>query len=116
MPLAVARLQRSSRLSRTLFRDHDVVLSPTLATQTPLLGHLDPTQDYETVMSRILEWVAFTPFQNATGDPAISLPLATTAAGLPQGMMLGAAAGREAALLALAYELEEARPWGRIQG
>ena len=36
---------------------------------------------------RILDWVAFTPLQNATGDPAVSLPLATTAAGLPQGMM-----------------------------
>jgi amidase len=115
LPLAVARLRRSGGLSRALFRDHDVVLSPTLATQTPLLGHLDPTQDYETVMARILEWVAFTPFQNATGDPAVSLPLATTAAGLPQGMMLGAAAGREATLLGLAYELEEARPWARIQ-
>ena len=36
-------------------------------------------------MDRLLEWVAFTPLQNATGDPAISLPLATTAAGLPHG-------------------------------
>ena len=59
-------------------------------------------------MDRLLDWVAFTPLQNATGDPAISLPLATTAAGLPQGMMFGAGAGREATLLELAYELEEA--------
>ena len=79
------------------------------------MGHLDPTQDYDTIMERILEWVAFTPLQNATGEPAISLPLATTAAGLPQGMMFGAAAGREATLLELAYELEEAQPWARIQ-
>jgi amidase len=55
--------------------------------------------------------VAFTPLQNATGDPAISLPLATTASGLPQGMMLAAGAGREALLLELAYELEQAHPW-----
>ena len=66
-------------------------------------------------MDRLLEWVAFTPLQNATGDPAISLPLATTAAGLPQGMMLGAGLGREATLLELAYELEEAVPWARIR-
>ena len=57
-----------------------------------------------------MDWVAFTPLQNATGDPAISLPLATTASGLPQGMMFGAGAGREATLIELAYELEEARP------
>ena len=46
-----------------------------------------------TIMERLLDWVAFTPLQNATGDPAISLPLATTAAGLPPGMMFGAPAG-----------------------
>ena len=40
----------------------------------------------------------------------------TTRNGLPQGMMFGAAAGREATLIELAYELEEARPWPRIQG
>ena len=45
-------------------------------------------------MGRLLEWVAYTPLQNATGAPAISLPLATTAAGLPQGMMLAAGARR----------------------
>ena len=49
--------------------------------------------------------------QNATGAPAVSLPLATTAAGLPQGMMLAAGRGREAMLLELGYEMEEARPW-----
>ncbi|NYD43404.1 amidase [Nocardioides panaciterrulae] len=115
VPLAIHRLKRSRRASAAFFRDHDVVLCPTLASETPPVGYLDPTQDYETVLARVLEWVAFTPLQNATGDPAVSLPLATTAAGLPQGMMLGAAAGREATLLELAYELEEAHPWARIQ-
>ena len=92
-----------------------MVLTPTLATETPRVGHLDPMQDYDTILGRLLEWVAFTPLQNATGDPAVSLPLATTAAGLPQGMMFAAGWGREATLLELAYELEEARPWRRIQ-
>jgi amidase len=116
LPLAIARLRRSHRISEALFRDHDVVLTPTLATQTPDVGHLDARLDHELLMARILDWVAFTPFQNATGDPAVSLPLATTAAGLPQGMMFGAPAGREATLLGLALELEEARPFARIQG
>ena len=115
LPLAIARLRRSSRWSRTFFEQYDVVLTPTLATETPRLGHLAPTSDYDTVMERLLDWVAFTPLQNATGDPAISLPLATTAAGLPHGMMFGAGAGREATLLELAYELEESAPWPRIQ-
>jgi amidase len=53
--------------------------------------------------------------QNATGEPAISLPLAESAAGLPIGMMFAAPIGQEARLLELAYELEDARPWARIQ-
>ncbi len=114
VPLAITRLKRSRRTSAEFFRSYDVVLTPTLATETPRVGHLDPTQDYDTIMGRLLEWVAFTPLQNATGDPAISLPLATTAAGMPQGMMFAADAGREATLLELAYELEEAHPWARI--
>ena len=114
LPLAIARLRALPRRSRAFFREYDVVLTPTLATETPEIGHLAPTQDFDTIMNRLLDWVAFTPLQNATGDPAISLPLAATADGLPQGMMFGAAAGREDTLLELAYELEEARPWPRI--
>lgn len=92
-----------------------MVLTPTLADVTPLIGHLDPTADYQQIIDRLIEWVAFTPLQNATGEPAISLPLAESASGLPVGMMFAAPMGQEARLLELAYELEEARPWARIQ-
>jgi amidase len=114
LPSAIRRLRRTPRLSREFFSEYDVLLTPTLATETPRIGHLAPTQDFDTIMERLLDWVAFTPLQNATGDPAISLPLATTASGLPQGMMFGAGIGRERTLLELAYELEEAAPWARI--
>ena len=116
LPGAIRRIKQSRRLAATFFRQYDVILTPTLAARTPEVGHLDPTQDYDTIIGRLMEWVAFTPLQNATGDPAISLPLATTADGMPHGMMFAAGAGREATLLELAYELEEARPWARIQG
>ena len=116
LPAAIGRLRRLPRVSAAYHRRYDVVLTPTLAHETPLVGHLDPTAPFEVVMERILDWVAFTPWQNATGDPAVSLPLATTAAGLPQGMMFSAGAGREATLLELAYELEEAAPWAGIAG
>jgi amidase len=114
LPLAIARLRALPRRTRPFLDEYDVVLTPTLATETPAIGHLDPTQDFETVLERLLDWVAFTPLQNASGDPAVSLPLATTSSGRPQGMMLGAGSGREATLLELALELEEARPWARI--
>jgi amidase len=84
------------------------------AAETPRIGHLDPTQDYDTIVDRLLDWVAFTPWQNASGEPAISLPLATTSGGLPMGMMFASGVGREAVLLELAYELEEASPFASI--
>jgi amidase len=114
LPGAIARLRRTRHLSAEFFRKYDVMLAPTLAAETPRIGHLDPTRDYDEVMDRVLDWIAFTPLQNATGDPAISLPLTTTRSGLPQGMMFGAGAGREATLLELAYELEEASPFRAI--
>ncbi|GGO72654.1 amidase [Nocardioides deserti] len=114
LPGAVRRLRRTAALGADFHERYDVVLSPTLATTTPLVGHLDPTPGYDQAMARILDWVAFTPWQNVTGEPAVSLPLATTAEGLPQGMMLGAGAGRETLLLELALELEQAVPFARI--
>lgn len=116
VPGAITRLKRANAQAELYYDKYDVALTPTLATATPKVGHLDPTQDYATIIDKLLDWVAFTPWQNVTGAPAISLPLATTAAGLPQGMMLGAAPGQEAVLIELAYELEQARPFARIQG
>ncbi len=114
LPLAIMRLRRIRRRTARLFRTYDAVLTPTLADETPRIGYLAPT-DFGQVMDRLIDWVSFTPLQNVTGEPAISLPLAQSADGMPVGMMLSADVGREALLLQLAYELEEARPWARIQ-
>ncbi|MBB2772573.1 MULTISPECIES: amidase [Mycolicibacterium] len=115
LPVAIARLARTRRISARLAREYDVVLTPTLAESPPRIGHLDPTADYRQIIDRLVDWVAFTPLQNATGDPAISLPLGVSDRGLPIGMMFASTVGREARLLELAYELEQARPWRRIQ-
>jgi amidase len=115
VPLAIARLARSRRITARLGQTYDAVLMPTLAEVTPRIGHLDPTAGFDQVMDRLIDWVGFTPLQNATGDPAISLPLAQAADGMPVGMMLSATKGHEARLLELAYELEEARPFRGIQ-
>jgi amidase len=115
LPTAIARLARVRRITSGLQATYDVLLMPTLADVTPRIGHLDPTAPYQQIIDRLIEWVAFTPLQNATGEPAISLPLARSASGLPVGMMFSAGMGEEARLLELAYELEQARPWARIQ-
>ena len=114
LPLAIVRLRGLRRRTARFFRTYDVVLTPTVADETPRIGYLAPT-DYQQVINRLVDWVAFTPMQNVTGEPAISLPLAQSADGMPAGMMLSADLGQEALLLELAYELEEARPWARIQ-
>jgi amidase len=115
IPLAIMRLRSARRLTARFARTYDAVLTPTLADETPQIGYLDPTADYQQVIDRLENWVAYTPLHNVTGEPAISLPLAESANGLPVGMMLSADMGQEARLLELAYELEEARPWARIQ-
>ncbi|TPG36904.1 amidase [Mycolicibacterium hodleri] len=111
LPLAIARLATLRRRMLKRVRDYDVLLTPTLADLPPLVGHLDPTAAYEQIIDRLVDWVAFTPLQNVTGDPAISLPLGESADGLPIGVMFSARWGREATLLKLAYEVEEAVPF-----
>jgi len=69
----IMRLRRMRRRSAEFFRSYDAVLTPTLADETPRVGYLAPT-DYGQLMQRLIDWVAFTPWQNVTGDPAISLP------------------------------------------
>src|SRR5277367_5591893 len=115
LPLALIRLRGAHRHTARFAQTYDAVLTPTLADETPPIGYLDPMADYQQIIDRLEGWVAFTPLQNVTGEPAISLPLAESANGLPVGMMLSAAVGEEVRLLELAYELEEARPWARIQ-
>ena len=53
----------------------------------------------------------FTPLQNATGQPGMSVPLYWNNEGLPIGVHFAARFGDEATLFRLAAQLEEARPW-----
>ncbi len=114
LPSAILRLRRTRRRTARFFGTYDAVLTPTVADETPRIGYLAPT-DYRQVLDRLIDWVSFTPLHNVTGEPAISLPLAQSTEGMPVGMMVSADLGQEALLLELAYELEEARPWARIQ-
>lgn len=114
LPLAMARLARTRAGVLRAVGHYDVLLTPTLADVTPTIGHLDPTADYERVLERLIDWVSFTPLQNVTGDPAISLPMGLSSAGLPMGVMFSARRGEEARLLSVAYEVEEARPFDRL--
>jgi amidase len=114
LPVTLGRLGGSKVVSRRFFRDYDAVLTPVLAKPTPELGWLNPAQPYDVVIERLIELVNFTPLQNATGDPGISLPLGTSSNGMPIGVQLATGWGHEARLLEVAYELEEAVGFARI--
>jgi amidase len=60
---------------------------------------------------RINSYIPYTAQFNVTGQPAISLPLHWTDEGLPVGVQLVAAYGREDVLVRVASELEQAAPW-----
>ncbi|GAC70087.1 amidase [Gordonia soli] len=114
-PHVIWSLRRSIGRFRAVFRQVDVVLSPTLAHVTPEIGYLDPGIDFDLVFERLIRYVAFTPANNVSGTPAISLPLAQSSAGLPVGIHFSADLGCERVLLELAFELEAARGFARIQ-
>jgi amidase len=115
MPLVVRRLQRSGRCCGSMFDDHEVVLSPVVAQRTPPLGHLSPDVGYQTLIERLRAHVAFTPLHNVAGLPAIAVPGPLDAGGLPTSTMLSGSWGDERTLLELAFELEQARPFPRIE-
>lgn len=96
-------------------RDFDVLLTPTSAIVAPEAGsilaaqHAAPDQPVFDVVAS----VSFTAFGNVTGLPGVSLPLHWTEAGMPVGVQLLGGPWEDGPLLALAAQLEAARPWAQ---
>lgn len=114
-PAVLRRLRRAADAYAASFDHHELILSPVVARVTPRLGYLSPNVPFDELMDRLRRHVGFTPLQNVTGTPAISLPMALSDAGLPVGVQLSAAYGDERTLLEVAFALEEQAPWPRIQ-
>lgn len=115
------------------FERHEVLLTPTLAKPPALIGALQPTAAETRAMravnavhggalfkalgvarqlaAKTFEYMPNTALFNATGQPAMSLPLHWNAAGLPIGMQFVARLGDEATLFRLAGQIELAQPW-----
>jgi len=111
MPLSIRRLRKAASDPDPMFENFDVVLTPVTGYPAPEIGFLGPDVEFRTHLVRLLQFSSFTPSQNVTGSPAISLPLGRTRDGRPIGVQLSAPRGQEARLLQVAYELEEAAPW-----
>jgi amidase len=130
---ALRRMEAAGRSIGALFARHDVLLTPTLAAPPPRIGELAPTPTEARLLKalgmfgsgKLIEaaglvdrmaaeafaWMPWTPLSNATGQPAMSVPLHWNAQGLPIGVHFVGRFGDEATLFRLAAQLELARPW-----
>jgi amidase len=130
---AVRALRSQARSVGRFMEHYDVFLTPTLAKPPVMLGSLMPADAKESSLRTLVdlplakaflrsggfektaltmyEFVDGTPVANATGAPAISLPLGWSDDGLPLGMMFTARFADETTLIRLAAQLEEAAPW-----
>jgi amidase len=110
--LSLTFLQRVARDIARFFLNYDIWLTPTLSEPPVPLGTFDsPPEDPLKGLRRAEAFVPFTPICNATGQPAMSVPLYWNAEGLPVGVHFIGRFGDEATLFRLAAQLEAARPW-----
>jgi len=92
------------------WNDHDLLVTPTVGAPPPELGWFTaagPRQEGQ----RVISFIPYTAQFNVTGQPAVTLPLHWTPNGLPVGVQLVAAYGREDVLIRVASQLEQAAPW-----
>jgi amidase len=103
---------RQSRRIAQFFTKADLWLTPTVTEPpVPLKTFASPPDDPLAGIFRAADFAPFTAIFNATGQPACSIPLYRNAAGLPIGVQLAAAYGREDLLYRVAAQLEAAQPF-----
>lgn len=109
---AMATIHRQSRVMAAFHDQHDMLLTPSVAAPPPPLGHQHTNDsDPELYNLTLRRMIAFTQLANMTGQPSMSVPLHWTEDGLPVGALFTGPVGAESDLLALAAQLESARPW-----
>lgn len=111
---AIEAIHALGRALAAFMQGYDLILTPTLTREPPRLGTLDVTDDKESLEALIERFHSYSPFTavfNATGQPAMSVPLYWTETGLPIGAHFVGRFGDESTLLTLAAQLEQAQPW-----
>jgi amidase len=109
--LAMQDVQLQIRALSRFYEEHDLWLTTTLGQPPVELGTLVYAGDPFELRRRMAKFSPYTYLSNATGQPAISLPLHWSAAGLPIGLHFTARMGAEDVLIRLAAQLEQAQPW-----
>ena len=107
----VQQLQAVSRRIVSFWDDVDIVVTPTLALPPVPIGWQDEADGAFGKLRRNTAFTPFTAIANLTGQPAMSLPLHWSSGGVPIGVQLIGPPAGEATLLALAAQIEVARPW-----
>jgi amidase len=130
---AMRYLQTVSRDVGRFFERYDVLLTPVLSQPPVKIGALKPSASEQTqikliarlgatwvleamgvirpLAAQMYEYLPWTPVFNVTGQPAMSVPLHWSEAGLPIGMHFVGKWGDEATLFRLAGQLEKEKPW-----
>ncbi len=105
-------IKTATRRVAAFFEQYDLWLTPTVTEPPVPLGTFrSPPDDPLAGIFRAGDFAPFTAVFNATGQPACSIPLYRNAAGLPIGVQLAAAYGREDLLFRVAAQLEAAQPF-----
>ncbi len=99
----------SARINR-IFDDFDFLITPTVAALAPPIGALQGRGALLT-LNTVAGWVPYNGVWNVTGQPALAVPAGVSAEGLPLSVQIVSPPGREGPLLALAAQIEAARPW-----
>ena len=105
-------MSHARRVARWWADGFDLLVTPTIPQPPPPLGFFKGTDENPLEgLTRGAGFAVFAAPYNATGQPAITLPLAMSGDGLPIGVQLVAAYGREDVLIRIASQIEEAAPW-----
>ena len=107
---SMSALHAIARQIVAFFETVDVLVLPTYMHSTIQVGQWDRCSPEET-LENIIRWIGPCPPFNATGQPAIAIPTGFTAEGLPVGIQLIGRPASEATIVALAAQIEAAKPW-----
>lgn len=96
-----------------VFEEHDLLLNPTVPGDAPRIGELSPAQSYDQMIDKLMDLVQYTPLQNGTGGPAVSIPAGKSDDGLPLGLQFSAKPGADTVLLQMVHQVASEKSPGR---
>jgi amidase len=114
LPGALARQDADAAVFAPFFGAHDVLLTPAISGPPPRVGAWQRRGAAATWQGNAMRY-PFSALWNHLGNPAMAVPSGFDSAGLPLSVQIVGRMGEEARLLALAAQIEEARPWAHAR-